>query len=236
MTQPSSGHQSGSGEQWNVNLPAVIGVVFVFLVGVIVWVVVSSGGDESSDDSSNASALTTAPAAITDGANASTTSIGVGTTSPAPMPEPTDTTTPPTSDVATTDLPTSSVAVAPVTTAPGSESGAVPGDLAVPGRPMQRPNCENSFITVIASAVGDNASAGGIGQLLETYAGSNYLRTDQTCSSLTPDIDGEPIYVVYLGPFAVASDACAARAQGPEGSYARRLTTEVGPDHAVSCS
>ena len=47
--------------------------------------------------------------------------------------------------------------------------------------------------------------------------------------------DGAPIYVVFFGPFAVASDACAARAEGTDGAYARRLSTEVGPDHGVSC-
>ena len=47
MADQWSGGQSGPGERWNVNLPAVIGVVFVFLVGVIVWVVVASGsGDD----------------------------------------------------------------------------------------------------------------------------------------------------------------------------------------------
>ena len=100
---------------------------------------------------------------------------------------------------------------------------------------MQQPGCDDSYITVIASAVGAQASAGGIANVLDGYPGSNYLRTDQTCPSLTQDIDGEPIYVVFFGPFAFASDACAARAQGTEGAYARRLTTEVGPDHGVAC-
>ena len=31
----------GSSDRWKVNMPAVIGVVFVFLVGVIVWVIAS---------------------------------------------------------------------------------------------------------------------------------------------------------------------------------------------------
>ena len=46
MADQWNGGQSGPGERWNVNLPAVIGVVFVFLVGVIVWVIAASGGDE----------------------------------------------------------------------------------------------------------------------------------------------------------------------------------------------
>ena len=104
----------------------------------------------------------------------------------------------------------------------------------IPGRPMLAPPCNDSYITLIASAVGD-VSAGAIGGLLEQYPGSNYLRTDQTCPSLTQDKDGEPIYVVYFGPFVTASDACAARAQASEGSYVRRLSETLPPTHSVSC-
>lgn len=221
MTQPGNGTPNPTGERWNVNMPAVIGVVFVFLVGVIVWVVMSSGGDDAAS-----SQTSTSPPDTTSAGSATTNeSSSPGTTTPAPMPDP--------SEVATTTTIDSSSP--PVTTAPGSEDGAVAGDLAIPGRPMMRPGCDESFITVIASAVGGQASAAGIANVLETYPGSEYLRTDQTCPSLTPDIDGEPIYVVYFGPFAYASDACAARAQGPDGAYARRLSTEVGPDHGVTC-
>ena len=220
MTQPVSGSPNPAGERWNVNLPAVIGLVFVFLVGVIVWVVAGSG-----DDDDAAVSTTSTSATVTATGLSTTTEVVAQTTSPAPMPDP--------SAVAT------STSVDPtkpsVTTAPGADDGAVPGDLAVPGRPMQRPGCDDSFITVLASAVGAQASAAGIANVLDAYPGSNYLRTDQTCPSLTPDIDGEPIYVVYLGPFAFASDACAARAEGPQGAYARRLSTEVGPGHGVAC-
>lgn len=221
MTQPVPGFPNSAGERWSVNLPAVIGVVFVCLVGIIVWVLVSSGDDGEPQADTSA---TSAPAVIVEDPIATTQPNGTLTTTPAPMPEPLVTAPPSTPDAGAT-----------VTTAPGSEPGAVPGDLAVPGRPMERPDCENTFITVIASAVGDNATAAGINQLLVAYPDSNYLRTDQTCPSLTPDIDGAPIYVVYFGPFALASDACAARALGTEGAYARRLSTEVGPDHGVAC-
>jgi hypothetical protein len=71
--------------------------------------------------------------------------------------------------------------------------------------------------------------------VLDQYRGSNYLRTDQTCSSLNPDVEGEPIYVVFLGPFALDTDACAARAEGSEGAYARQLSNDVGPQHSVDC-
>lgn len=207
-----------AGERWNVNLPAVIGVVFVFLVAVIVWVIVRAGGTDETADSPGATTVPTTTVTTTD---PEATTV---TTTPAPMPD--------LSQVTTTTVPGESA----VTTAPGAQDGAVPGDLAIPGRPMQRPPCNDSYITIVASAVGDQASAAGIAQVLDTYPGSEYLRTDQTCSSLRADVDGEPIYVVYLGPFAVASDACAARAEGPEGAYPRRLSNDIGPDEGVSCS
>lgn len=112
----------------------------------------------------------------------------------------------------------------------------MPGDLAISGRPMQRPPCDGAFITVLASPIGEQATSAAVSAVLDQYPGSNYLRTDQTCPSLTPDVDGEPIYVIYLGPFVVASDACSARAGGPEGAYARELSNELGPEHAVACA
>ena len=101
---------------------------------------------------------------------------------------------------------------------------------------MQQPACDGSFITVLASPIGDQATAGGVAAVLEQYPGSNYLRTDQTCPSLNPSSNGQPIYVIFLGPFAFDSDACAARADGPDGAYARQLSDEVGPDHSVNCA
>ena len=56
-------------------MPAVIGVVFVFLVGVVIWVIVSSGGD--GDDAAPADAPTASDvsgdAPATSGDSATTT-------------------------------------------------------------------------------------------------------------------------------------------------------------------
>jgi hypothetical protein len=224
MTQP--GHApSPPNESWNVNMPAIIGVVFVFLVGVIVWVVVSGGGgDQSTSPASSTSAVSLPPPTSL----LSETSPPL-TTSPQPLPSLPDGSS---STIATS----TTLAGANITVAPGGDPSAVPGDLAISGRPMQRPDCDGAFITILASAIGGQASAGGIENVLSRFPGSNYLRTDQTCGSLTPARAGEPIYVVYLGPFVVDSDACSARSQGPEGAYARQLSNQVGPDHFVSCA
>jgi serine/threonine-protein kinase len=220
----------GAGERWNVNMPAVIGVVFVFLVGVIVWVVASSGGDGAADSSTTTSVGAPGPASTVVGGGSTPSA-----TTPAPMPGTTDVTSPP-STAPNSSSSTTTAAPAPATTAPGAPAGAVPGDLAIAGRPMQRPGCDGGYITVIASAVGAQATAAGIENVLDAYPGSNYLRTDQTCSSLRQNIDGQPIYVVFLGPFAFDVDACTARSQGPAGSYARQLSNDLGPDHSVACA
>ena len=221
-------------------MPAVIGVVFVFLVGVVIWVIASSGdGDDAApvDDPIVSDVATSDQPATSDGRSATTTPLA---TSPTPLPSTSSTpptapsTTPPTTP--TTAPPTTPTTAAPVTAAPDAGDDAVPGDLGVPGRAMQQPACDGSFITVLASPIGDQATAGGVAAVLEQYPGSNYLRTDQTCPSLNPSSNGQPIYVIFLGPFAFDSDACAARADGPDGAYARQLSDEVGPDHSVNCA
>lgn len=219
-------------------MPAVIGVVFVFLVGVVIWVVASSGdGDDAApaDGPAVSDAATSPPPSTSDGVGTAPPSAQPTTTLAQPSTTTTPTTAPPT---APTSAPTSAPTTPPppVTAAPGAGDDAVPGDLGVPGRAMQRPPCDGSFITVLASPIGDQATAAGVAALLDQYPGSNYLRTDQTCTSLSPSSGGEPIYVVFYGPFAFDSDACAARTDGPDGAYARELSDDVGPDHSVTCA
>lgn len=227
MTAPRYGAPpSPPGERWNVNFPAIIGVIFVFLVGVIVWVI-ASGGDDTAESPDRAPAGTAPGVTFVASDNVDETTA---TTSPAPMPSTTATAQ------ATAVTSTTTSTTPDVTAAPAAGPDAVAGDLGVPGRPMQRPGCDGAYITVLASAVGGQATASGIANVLDAYPGSNYLRTDQTCPSLTPDIDGEPIYVVYFGPFAFDTDACAARSDGSEGAYARLLSSEVGPNHGVTCN
>jgi serine/threonine-protein kinase len=235
-----SGDGPQAGERWNVNMPAVFGVVFVFLLGVVVWVVASPPGDADEPETVSTTRVS-ASAAELDQTTAPTTSpTPLPTTLPATVPatDPAGTTVPPTTTTASdpTTIPPTTTRPAPATTAPGADDDAVPGDLAVPGRPMERPPCDGAYITVLASPVGEQATTDGVAEVLDQYPASNYLRTDQTCPSLTPDVDGEPIYVIYLGPFAVASDACSARVEGPEGAYARELSDELGPDHSVDCA
>lgn len=237
MNQDGYEPAPGSGERWNINLPLVIGVVFVALLGVIIWVV-ASGGDDEAAPATTPPAIVPLPSTTTTESTSTTTSTAAVTTTPAPMPSTSvsaPTSAPPSSSGPST-TPTTPPPTTPVTADPDAGPDAVPGDLGIPGIPMQQPPCDGAYITILASAVGDQATAGGINAVIDQYPSSNYLRTDQSCTSLNPDSDGEPIYVVFFGPFAFDSDACAARADGPEGAYARQLSNDVGPDHAVDCA
>jgi len=261
MADQWSGGQTGPGERWNVNLPAVIGVVFVFLVGVIVWVVVASASDD--DGALPGESVPSVPTSTILGV------LTVPTTTPLPMPSTTivaptaPPTVPPTAPPTTpapTAAPTLAPTLAPTTVAPAptpapnptqAPTTTVPAptttagptttvspdrvDLGVPGHPITQPPCDGGYITVLASAVGSQATAASMEAVLGQYSGSNYLRTDVTCSSLNPSVNGQPIYVVYLGPYGKEREACAARSQGPDDSYVRRLSNDIPPGHIVSC-
>ena len=72
-------------------------------------------------------------------------------------------------------------------------------------------------------------------QVLDEFPQSSYLRTDQACTSLAQSHEGQPIYVVFFGPFPVPEDACAARAKGTPDAYAKQLTNSGGATGAVRC-
>lgn len=222
-------------DRWNLNLVAVAVVVAVVLAGVLVWIVTGDGDDQAGGGPADTPATSPPIAPTTSAAGvdpAPTTTVAPSappTTSAQPMPEVT-TSTDPTTTTAPPPAPTT-----PVTAAAAAGPNAVPGDLGIDGRPMERPPCDGAYITIVASALGRDASAAGIAGLLEQHPGADYLRTDQTCPSLAQSADGEPIYVVYLGPFAVDTDACEARSSGPPDAYARRLSSDPGGGN-VTCA
>ncbi len=100
---------------------------------------------------------------------------------------------------------------------------------------MQRPPCDGTYITVVGNAIDPAQYASVIADLLVRYPGSEYLRTDQTCPSLRPEVDGNAIYTVYYGPFADAPTACSNRSLGPSDAYVRRLSLVDPPTHVVDC-
>lgn len=226
-----------------VNLGAVIGVVFVFLVGVVIWVIFDAARNEDAATPPSTTrdlgplivdASTTAPTPTTTSATTSPVLLPatiVSATTPA-------TTAPSTTVASTTVAPSTTMApsttVAPTTSTTKPEAPS--GDLGITGHAISRPGCDNTYITVIASAVGDDATPNAVGSVIENYSGSHYLRTDQTCPSLTQSIDGAAIYVVYFGPYTDETEACNARSSGTSDAYVRQLSRDVGPEHRVECS
>lgn len=229
-----------------INVPAAIGVAVVFVVAVAAWVAASQlGGDDATGDPTIPPAsLVTTPSTVPE-----TSVVAPSTFGPASTVSPTQATTPiplPTNVVSQGPGNTTTIARPPaVTAAPaattttsapstGGQSGGA-GDLGVSGHEIQQPTCDGAFVTVIASIVGEgDAVKASVAQQLSNHPDASYLRTDQSCSSFRQDVDGEPIYVVYLGPFAQPGDACAARANTNEGAYVKRLTN--GGDAGPGCS
>lgn len=228
-------------DRWGLNLPLAVGVVVVFLIAVVAWVLIDATGDDEAaigptlppPASTSTSTVVPPPTSTTPPLLPTTAPSVAPTAAPPPTNAPATPTIPITPASTTTAAPPASPTT--VTAVPPAPGDTVPGDLGVTGRPMQRPVCTGAYITVLGSNVASRTNAAGIQQLLEQYPGSEYLRTDQSCRSLDRSAEGEPIYVVFLGPFPERSDACIARAQGPDGAYARQLSDEVGPDHGVAC-
>ncbi len=116
---------------------------------------------------------------------------------------------------------------------PPTEAPRLEGDLGLP-TPMTQPPCDGSYITVLAS-VRDQS----VGSFLDSYPGAAYLRTETTCSSLSPRFTtgpyaGQQIYLIYYGPYSQA-EACTNRSLGPTDAYAKRLDTTSPPGQGVAC-
>lgn len=142
-----------------------------------------------------------------------------------------------TSPSTTTTSITTTTTPAPTTTAPSPPPPTtVPGDLALVGIDMARPDCDNSYITIVASAIDPVQYEIEVSAALGRHPGAQYLRTDQTCPSLRQDFEGAAIYVAFFGPFASPVDACAARSLGPADAYVRVLSLSEPPTHVINCA
>lgn len=297
LSMSVSGSDSGRGSSHRssrVNLPALVGVIVVFLAAVLAWVLTSDRGPTDS-----LATATDPPVEATTSSSAAPTTVvepvptqplpdPVVGTSPIPLPigvpnqngtrdstvatsEPVGSTTIPRIPIrptastapgvptATTDgtapattggtAPTTTIGAAtstttsttipdrgsgvPVSQAPNPKGST--GDVGVRGHPIAAPRCDDTYVAILSSFVGDDATSANIGAALEVYDGSEYLRTDTSCSSLTQSMGGNPIYILYFGPYKNAVQACAAVQFGPPGSYVRRLSDEIGPGVPVSC-
>ncbi len=175
-------------------------------------------------------AATTIPAATATTAATAATVVSATSSPPAS----TSVTTVVTTSVPAT-TPGSSASTAVATTTPPPTAGPGEGDLGL-STPISRPPCDGTYITLIGAAVDPARYAESVGTLLSRYPEASYLRTELVCSSLRArTADGTAIYVIYFGPFASRTQACAARADGPSDAYVKSLDNTSDPSGAVDC-
>jgi hypothetical protein len=102
--------------------------------------------------------------------------------------------------------------------------------------PMSHPPCDGSGIVVLANAVTPGRYDEEVQRFLNSFPGSSYLRTDESCPSLRRRDDaGNPIYAVYRPAGRSDVDICAAvRAAGGD-AYGKRLDTISDPTKRIQC-
>ena len=121
------------------------------------------------------------------------------------------------------------------TTGEPSTTTTVFGDLGL-AQLMAKPACDGRYAVFIGASVEASVYATEISEYLNANPGSNYLRTDVTCSSLRPQTPaGETIYAVYFGPFDTFDEACAVVDSGPSSWYAKPLDNTSDPNVVPTC-
>lgn len=109
------------------------------------------------------------------------------------------------------------------------------GDLGLAQR-ISAPDCDGRYVVIVTSIV-RNPYPDQVRAALGRNPGSYYLRTDRSCSSLSPaTASGDPIYAVYDGPFGELADACSRRAQIGEDAYVKVLDQSSPSAGARSCT
>jgi len=90
---------------------------------------------------------------------------------------------------------------------PQNVRGIAPPEYWVEGYEMAQPPCDGSWIAIVNSAASSTVI-----KALRGFSGSQYMRNDITCNSLNPVVPsgrraGEPLFVVFYGPFVSAREA-----------------------------
>jgi serine/threonine-protein kinase len=150
------------------------------------------------------------------------------TPSPTPTPTPTTTTPPPPPPEPT---PTT-VTVTSVLPAPNNDTLPATGDLGL-SEVIKNIGCSRKYVTFLGSSVDPSLYRAEISSFLANNPGSSYLMTESSCGSLTPRVDGNSVYAVYLGPFSTATEACDAR-RTPE-NYVKVLDGSDPDESAIEC-
>lgn len=213
-------------------------------VGTFVWwaLIRPTDSSELTTGSDSTTEVDERGPATTDDGTSTIASLVVGPTPTSPTDtEPSTTTAAPTTTTTvaptTTLLPTTTIA--PTTLAPEPTAAPptpLPGDLAIDGFQMTQPECDDSWITIVGSLTTPDNYQRETRGVLEQFDGSQYLLTHTTCPSLRPDLDGNPIYVVFFGPYGTKAEACAERERGPSDAYVKILSSTVSWQTPHVCS
>lgn len=133
-------------------------------------------------------------------------------------------------------VPTTGQRTAPMTASSTTPTTQPPGNVGDLGLdvPITKVRCDSQYIVIVGSAVDPDSYPSDVQRFLSGNPGTKYLRTDQACSSLVQDVDGNPIYAVFQGPFPSQAAACAVRYQIKD-STVKRLVESGEPMADEQC-
>ena len=107
------------------------------------------------------------------------------------------------------------------TEAPDSGAGLDPLGL---GEEMVNQPCSGEYLVMLASTGTPKDYASTLSPALGLADDNHYLVTNGSCESFNQEVDGNPIYASYVGPFDDLTDACSVRESlAYQGAYVRLL-------------
>lgn len=91
-------------------------------------------------------------------------------------------------------------------------------ELAVSAPYLNLPCSTGKYIVLLASSGDPTQWERTIEGAYNHNSDTQYLRTDRSCEGFAQEIEGNPIYAAYLGPFSTSEEACATRQGAGVGS------------------
>lgn len=110
------------------------------------------------------------------------------------------------------------------TETPDSSTGLDPLGL---GEDMVNQPCSGEYLVMLASTGTPKDYTSTLSPALGLADDNHYLVTNGSCESFNQEVDGNPIYASYVGPFDDLADACSVRESlAYQGAYVRLLDAE----------
>ncbi|MDV7198951.1 DUF1942 domain-containing protein [Rhodococcus kroppenstedtii] len=124
---------------------------------------------------------------------------------------------------------------APVPRSASGQGRTTRGDLDL-ATPMTVPSCDGTGIVVLYSATAPGSYEQEVSEQLSRNSGAQYLRTDNSCSSLRQaTAEGNAIYAVYRVAGRTKSEVCAAVGAAGGGAYGKWLDETTDPSYIIPC-